>query len=60
MHCVLTQCGPVSAQRKVRARHTETKGPAQKWPVTDAAPGPVTGRANHHAVDAATGPHERD
>ena len=63
----------VSAQCKARAKHTETKGPAQKWPVTDllrarwtgrasaveAAPGPCrTGRAK--AVDAATGLQERD
>ena len=49
--------GKVSAQRKVRAKHTKTKGPAQKWPVTDTAPGVRargTGRAS--AAEAAPGP----
>ena len=35
--------GEVSAQRKVRAKHMETKGPVQMWPVTETAPGPADG-----------------
>ena len=48
--------GKVSAQRKVRASQTETKGPAQKWPVSYTAPGRARGTGRASAAEAAPGP----